>query len=101
MTFAFVGLRVYQKSVDFADAVCTSTEQFQCGYGFQVNQLNRAALSISSNFDIQHALHCKRVQLVSCHPDWCLEACVNDSDEAMALSRSIYLPKPTRKAPRQ
>jgi len=51
MTFAFEKLRVYQKSVDFADAVCTSTEQFQCGYGFQVNQLNRASLSISSNFD--------------------------------------------------
>ena len=49
MTFAFEKLLVYQKSVDFADAVCTATEQFQRGYGFLVDQLNRAALSISSN----------------------------------------------------
>lgn len=49
MTFAFEKLLVYQKSVDFADNVCTATEQFQRGYGFLVDQLNRAALSISSN----------------------------------------------------
>ena len=49
MTFAFEKLAVYQKSVDFADAVCASTEQFSRGYGFLVSQLNRAALSISSN----------------------------------------------------
>ena len=49
MAFAFEQLLVYQKSVDFADAVCTATEQFQRGYGFLVDQLNRAALSISSN----------------------------------------------------
>ncbi len=49
MTFAFEKLLVYQKSVDFADAVCVATEQFQRGYGFLVDQLNRAALSISSN----------------------------------------------------
>ncbi|XZE35471.1 four helix bundle protein [Pirellulaceae bacterium SH501] len=49
MAFAFEKLLVYQKSVDFADAVCTATEQFQRGYGILVNQLNRAALSISSN----------------------------------------------------
>ena len=49
MAFAFEKLLVYQKSVDFADAVCTATEQFQRGYGFLVDQLNRAALSISSN----------------------------------------------------
>ena len=49
MTFAFEKLLVYQKSVDFADNVCTATEQVQRGYGFLVDQLNRAALSISSN----------------------------------------------------
>jgi four helix bundle protein len=49
MTFAFEKLLVYQKSVDFADNVCKVTEQFQRGYGFLVDQLNRAALSISSN----------------------------------------------------
>jgi hypothetical protein len=45
MTFAFEKLVVYQKSVDFADSVCVATEQFQRGYGFLVDQLNRAALS--------------------------------------------------------
>jgi four helix bundle protein len=49
MTFQFEKLLVYQKSVDFADAVCTATEPFQRGYGFLVDQLNRAAQSISSN----------------------------------------------------
>ena len=34
MTFAFEKLLVYQKSVDFADAVCSATEQFHRGYGF-------------------------------------------------------------------
>jgi four helix bundle protein len=49
MTFAFEKLLVYQKSVDFADQVCVVTEQFSRGYGFLVDQLNRAALSISAN----------------------------------------------------
>jgi len=49
MSFAFEKLIVYQKSVDFADAICASTEEFQRGYGFLVDQLNRAALSIASN----------------------------------------------------
>jgi len=40
---------VYQKAVDFADAVCAHTEHFIRGYGFLVDQLNRAALSISAN----------------------------------------------------
>jgi four helix bundle protein len=47
--FAFEKLLVYQKTVDFADNVCSATEHFQRGYGFLVDQLNRAALSISSN----------------------------------------------------
>jgi four helix bundle protein len=49
MSFAFERFLVYQKSVDFADAICSTTEEFQRGYGFLVDQLNRAALSISSN----------------------------------------------------
>ena len=49
MTFQFEKLLVYQKSVDFADHVCATTEQFTRGYGFLVDQLNRAALSISAN----------------------------------------------------
>ena len=49
MTFQFERLLVYQKSVDFADDVCSVTEKFSRGYGFLVDQLNRAALSISAN----------------------------------------------------
>ena len=49
MSFAFEKLVVYQKSVDFADSICATTEEFQRGYWFLVDQLNRAALSISSN----------------------------------------------------
>lgn len=49
MTFAFEKLLVYQKAVDFADAVCQATEQFPRGYGFLVDQLNRAAVSIAAN----------------------------------------------------
>jgi hypothetical protein len=49
MTLQFEKLLVYQKSVDFADHVCATTEQFTRGYGFLVDQLNRAALSISAN----------------------------------------------------
>ena len=47
--FQFENLFVYQKSVDFADDVCTATEQFSRGYGFLVDQLNRASLSIAAN----------------------------------------------------
>ncbi len=49
MAFAFEKLIVYQKSIDFADAVCQHTEDFRRGYGFLVDQLNRAALSIAAN----------------------------------------------------
>ena len=49
MTFQFEKLLVYQKSVDFSDQVCATTEEFSRGYGFLVDQLNRAALSISAN----------------------------------------------------
>jgi four helix bundle protein len=49
MTFQFEKLLVYQKSVDFADQIYATTEEFTRGYGFLVDQLNRAALSISAN----------------------------------------------------
>lgn len=49
MAFAFEKLLVYQKAVDFADAVCGETEEFSRGYGFLADQLNRAALSIAAN----------------------------------------------------
>ena len=49
MTFQFEKLLVYQKSIDFADEVCSTTEQFSRGYGFLVDQLNRASLSIAAN----------------------------------------------------
>ena len=49
MAFQFEKLLVYQKSIDFADEICTATEQFSRGYGFLVDQLNRASLSISAN----------------------------------------------------
>ena len=49
MAFAFEKLLVYQKSVAFADAVCTLTKGFPRGYFFLANQLNRAAVSIAAN----------------------------------------------------
>lgn len=49
MAFAFEKLVVYQKSVDFADQICAKTETFSRGYGFLVDQLNRASLSIAAN----------------------------------------------------
>ena len=49
MTFAFEELLVYQKSVDFADAVCDLTEQFSARYNHLADQVNRASLSIASN----------------------------------------------------
>lgn len=49
MAFAFEKLLVYQKSVDFADAICELTANFPRGYAFLSDQLNRAALSIAAN----------------------------------------------------
>ena len=49
MAFAFEKLIVYQKSVDFADQICSRTESFPRGYGFLCDQMNRAALSIAAN----------------------------------------------------
>jgi hypothetical protein len=42
-------LEVYQKAVDFADGVAALSERFPRGYGFLIDQLNRAALSIATN----------------------------------------------------
>jgi four helix bundle protein len=49
MAFRFEKLLVYQKAVDFADRVCAQTEEFDRRYAFLVDQLNRAAVSISAN----------------------------------------------------
>ncbi len=49
MAFAFEKLIVYQKSVDFADQICSRSESFPRGYGFLADQINRASLSISAN----------------------------------------------------
>jgi len=49
MAFMFEKLEVYQKAVDFADGMAALTETFPRGYGFLVDQLNRAALSIATN----------------------------------------------------
>lgn len=49
MAFMFEKLEVYQKTVDFADEIATLTEGFPRGYGYLVDQLNRAALSIATN----------------------------------------------------
>ncbi len=47
--FAFEKLVGYQKSINFADAVCAGTRRFPRGYFFLADQLNRAALSIAAN----------------------------------------------------
>ncbi len=49
MAFMFEKLEVYQKAVDFADEIAGITQSFPRGYGFLVDQLNRAALSIATN----------------------------------------------------
>jgi four helix bundle protein len=42
-------LFAYHKALDSADQVCTRTERFQRGYGFLIDQLNGASLSIAAN----------------------------------------------------
>jgi four helix bundle protein len=49
MSFAFEKLHVYQRSITFANAICTLTRDLPRGYFFLADQLNRAALSISAN----------------------------------------------------
>lgn len=49
MAFMFEKLEVYQKAVNCADQVAALTEGFPRGYGFLVDQLNRAAVSVATN----------------------------------------------------
>ena len=49
MAFIFEKLDVYQKAVDLADNVCELTKDFPKGNYYLSDQLNRAALSISTN----------------------------------------------------
>ena len=49
MPFMFEKLEVYQKAVTFADQIAELTPAFPRGFGFLVDQLNRAALSIATN----------------------------------------------------
>jgi four helix bundle protein len=49
MAFLFEKLKVYQKSVDFAESVISITESFPKGYYFLRDQLNRASTSIAAN----------------------------------------------------
>jgi four helix bundle protein len=49
MAFMCEKLEVYQKAVTFADHVIAMTEGFPRGYGFLVDQFNRAAVSIAAN----------------------------------------------------
>ena len=49
VAFLFENIEVYQKAVDFADQIAATTEGFLRGYGFLVDQSNRAALSIATN----------------------------------------------------
>ncbi len=49
MSFMFENLTVYQKAVDFSEAIITLTESFPKGYFFLTDQLCRASLSISLN----------------------------------------------------
>jgi four helix bundle protein len=49
MALMFETLDVYQKAVDLADETAAMSERFARGYGFLVDQLNRAAVSIAAN----------------------------------------------------
>ena len=49
MPFLVEKLNVYQKAVDFAEAVGHVTEMFPRGHTYLADQLNRAATSISAN----------------------------------------------------
>jgi four helix bundle protein len=49
MPFMFQNLGVYQKSVDLAEQIINLTDEFPKGYYFLADQLNRAALSITTN----------------------------------------------------
>jgi len=49
MAFIFEKLDVYRKAVDFADRIFGLSKNFAKGNYYLVDQLNRAALSISTN----------------------------------------------------
>ena len=49
MPFMFENLEVYRRAVDVADTTIRISEKFPKGYYFLADQLNRAALSISTN----------------------------------------------------
>ena len=49
MPFLVEKLSVYQKAVDFAEAIGHVTETFPRGHTYLADQLNRAATSISAN----------------------------------------------------
>ena len=49
MPFMFENLDVYRRAVDLADRMITQTKDAPRGFGFLTDQLNRAALSISTN----------------------------------------------------
>ncbi|MCD4652904.1 four helix bundle protein, partial [bacterium] len=49
MAFLFEKLKVYQKSVDFAESVISLTQSFPKGFYFLRDQLNRASTSIAAN----------------------------------------------------
>ena len=49
MAFLFEKLDVYRKAIDFAEKICGITKGFPQGNYYLVDQINRAALSISTN----------------------------------------------------
>ena len=49
MAFIFEKLEVYQKAVDLAEMISKLTDTFPKGNYYLVDQINRAALSISAN----------------------------------------------------
>ena len=49
MTFLFEKLDVYRKAIDFAGKISELTQDFPGGNYYLVDQINRAALSISTN----------------------------------------------------
>ncbi len=101
MTFAFEKLLVYQKAVDFADEVCTRTERFTRGYGFLVDQLNRASLSIAANIaegngrfttaDRRNFFGIARGSVQECVPllELALRRSLLSSDEHVALKANL------------
>ena len=78
MPFAVEKLHVYQKTIDFADAVLATTEHFPRGYGFLADQLNRASVSIAANLaegngrftkpDRKHFFGIARGSILECLP---------------------------------